>query len=669
MKAEQIPAVAFRCWPILLASLAVVSFANAGEVRLQWDRNSETDLAGYKVYYGTASGRYGIPIAAGLQTNYTVSNLAAGTYYFAVTAINGSGVESGFSNEVSAIVSDPGGTNGGVNTGPTPDNTPPTITGVEAPYVSTDSAVISWGTSSDADSQIEFGNTTSYGSVTSLDSNRTTRHALVLTGLKASTLYHFRVKSRGATGLLAVSKDYTLTTSALTATLTTLYYPRTTTSTAGTNPASSGGIEYTGLAVANFDSAEAALIFTAFDKNGTPVAGTGIRNPAVRTLLPGEQIPVIDTQLFGDSLQSSGYAGWIRIESSMKKVAAFFLVFDASLSVLDGTNVSTAALPDFVLSEIEGQGYTQLSIANPNADPVDIRLDLMKADGAVRASMSGTVNPHGVLTGDLRRNFFSNVVPNVSDYVRGSANRGVLPFERLGKISQYTECLNGLDTAAGSTTLYAPQFAFGGSWGSSLSIVNLDGIPGMVTMKYYANDAKQIGVSRTQTIAPYGKISINAPDYFAAATGGRLLEGYVEVVSNGARLAGSVVFGDTGRKQFSAALPLISSPRNAALFSHVASDETYFTGLAILNPGSADATVTLDLYSADGALDASVTQIIPAHQRKSKLLTEYFPVLVGQARISGYFKVTASQPVACFALVGTNDLSVLAAVPPQEMPQ
>ncbi len=41
----------------------------------------------------------------------------------------------------------------------------------------------------------------------------------------------------------------------------------------------------------------------------------------------------------------------------------------------------------------------------------------------------------------------------------------------------------------------------------------------------------------------------------------------------------------------------------------------------------------------------------------------------GQSHISGYFKVTSSQPVASFAIVGTNDLSVLAAAPSQEIPQ
>lgn len=90
---------------IVLILLLAPGAAMAGNVSLQWDANTESDLAGYKVYYGTASGQYGTPITIGLTTTYTISNLPAGTYYFAVTAYNSSGLESGFSNEVSAAVS------------------------------------------------------------------------------------------------------------------------------------------------------------------------------------------------------------------------------------------------------------------------------------------------------------------------------------------------------------------------------------------------------------------------------------------------------------------------------------------------------------------------------------------------------------------------------------
>jgi len=97
---------------IRVGSLALVCFflllgsrAWAQSVTLEWDANTESDLAGYKVYYGTASRTYGTPITLGKVTTYTVTGLTPGTtYYFAVTAYNTAGLESGYSNEVFATI-------------------------------------------------------------------------------------------------------------------------------------------------------------------------------------------------------------------------------------------------------------------------------------------------------------------------------------------------------------------------------------------------------------------------------------------------------------------------------------------------------------------------------------------------------------------------------------
>ena len=65
-----------------------------------------TNLAGYTVYYGTASQSYSQSIKLsnpGLST-YVVDNLPAGTYYFAIAAYDSSGAQSSFSPEVSAAV-------------------------------------------------------------------------------------------------------------------------------------------------------------------------------------------------------------------------------------------------------------------------------------------------------------------------------------------------------------------------------------------------------------------------------------------------------------------------------------------------------------------------------------------------------------------------------------
>jgi len=79
--------------------------AMATALLISWQENTETDLAGYKVYYGTASGQYGSPINVGKETSYRISDLESDTtYYMAVTAYDEALNESGFSQELSAYI-------------------------------------------------------------------------------------------------------------------------------------------------------------------------------------------------------------------------------------------------------------------------------------------------------------------------------------------------------------------------------------------------------------------------------------------------------------------------------------------------------------------------------------------------------------------------------------
>ncbi len=69
------------------------------------DGSSLTDLAGYKVYYGTSSGSYSEAIDVGNVTTYDLTNMTDGlTYYFTVTAYDTSGNESDYSNEISKLL-------------------------------------------------------------------------------------------------------------------------------------------------------------------------------------------------------------------------------------------------------------------------------------------------------------------------------------------------------------------------------------------------------------------------------------------------------------------------------------------------------------------------------------------------------------------------------------
>ena len=86
------------------AGSATASFTVGSEasVTLAWDANTEADLAGYKLYVGTASAVYGAPTTVGLVTETTVPNLVSKqTYYFSLTAFNTSGLESNKCAEIS----------------------------------------------------------------------------------------------------------------------------------------------------------------------------------------------------------------------------------------------------------------------------------------------------------------------------------------------------------------------------------------------------------------------------------------------------------------------------------------------------------------------------------------------------------------------------------------
>ena len=105
----------------LVAFFIYSSVSMAAEITLAWDANSETDLAGYKLYYdkdvsgpeyiGIGINEGDSPIEIPLfdlsdtqNPQFKVTGLTTGTYYFVVTAYDNVGNESGYSNEVNPTV-------------------------------------------------------------------------------------------------------------------------------------------------------------------------------------------------------------------------------------------------------------------------------------------------------------------------------------------------------------------------------------------------------------------------------------------------------------------------------------------------------------------------------------------------------------------------------------
>ena len=86
---------------LLLMTLYPVRVVYSAQVTLEWEASPDPDVAGYNVYQGANSRDYDASMDVGNWTSATIANLEDNaTYYFAVTAYNSVGDESGYSNEV-----------------------------------------------------------------------------------------------------------------------------------------------------------------------------------------------------------------------------------------------------------------------------------------------------------------------------------------------------------------------------------------------------------------------------------------------------------------------------------------------------------------------------------------------------------------------------------------
>ncbi|MEO8260454.1 MAG: fibronectin type III domain-containing protein, partial [Acidobacteriota bacterium] len=175
---------------ICLAFLSVAATTHADTINLSWNPNTEADLAGYAVSYGTQPGVYVSSFDSGKNTSQAVSNLANGTrYYFVVKAYNTSGTYSLASVEVSGVAADPVPT------------LPPTVPAGPLPASGSaavsPAVVLNWTASAYAASyDVAFGKTNPPAVVSSSQTATTYQPA----ALTAGTTYYWQIVAKNAKG-------------------------------------------------------------------------------------------------------------------------------------------------------------------------------------------------------------------------------------------------------------------------------------------------------------------------------------------------------------------------------------------------------------------------------------------------------------------------------------
>lgn len=214
---------------------------------------------------------------------------------------------------------------------------------------------------------------------------------------------------------------------------------------------------------------------------------------------------------------------------------------------------------------------------------------------------------------------------------------------------------------------YIPHF-FIGDDGTETKIrfLNVENTESTITLKAFSDSSdlvheKQIDLQpRTLTVIDVRTFLINvaAPE-----------TGYFQVTSRATEqgilphLAGDVEYKGGHGKSFSR-LPLLKHPSEDIVFSQVAHSSAMrvFTGLALLNPQTDPATVSIQAYTSTGELTAQKELTVAPGEKIVDVLgsDSYFGPAFQQVR--GHLHILSDQPLFAYALFGSLDREFLSAV-------
>jgi hypothetical protein len=96
-----------------------------------------------------------------------------------------------------------------------PRTTPPVFSSIRVVDLEPDQVIIAWNTDEPTDTQVDYGVTPAYGSLSPNEATLTTAHFQLVTNLQPSTIYHYRVRGADPYGNSGFSGDVALHTPAI----------------------------------------------------------------------------------------------------------------------------------------------------------------------------------------------------------------------------------------------------------------------------------------------------------------------------------------------------------------------------------------------------------------------------------------------------------------------
>ncbi len=425
----------------------------------------------------------------------------------------------------------------------------------------------------------------------------------------------------------------------------------------------------TGIAIANPTARNATVTLTAYGEDGIPVVRSGFKNPVELTVPAGQQLARVVSEVFGSGLEP-GTSVWIQGTCSEDGLTAFSLLFNASGSLLDGSEAPAKAQKlVFNHVKVDGGYSTELNIVNPAIKDAHLQVQLISPSGVLQLKEL-QIPAHGLARLDVA-SYFADSDLDPAVYVALDSDEEIVGYELIRSTEGDAYGLNARPSAEKLSSLYFQQLSVLGNSRTGIGVVNYSSNPVILTFSAIKSDGTVFDSRDIRNNPVTRSLRANESLYEDVAVlfgfhGDKEVEGSITVRATADAINGYVTYG-SGISGAAAAVVSSAEGRKRAIFSHVATGSEFYTGLTLFNPGTLPANIRVMVIKTGGQAVGTYDGVIQPGGRLSRRLgsTDFIPQAGEQ--VGGFLWVRSDLPVYMSSFIGTSRASTN--IQPQVSPE
>ncbi|MBP1594791.1 MAG: 6-phosphogluconolactonase [Acidobacteria bacterium] len=422
---------------------------------------------------------------------------------------------------------------------------------------------------------------------------------------------------------------------------------------------------YTGLSLINLSTKRSELTLFAMQDFGELNQEEGVVNPVRLTMEPNEQFSTTVSELFNfddNNAPNGERTGWIAIYSTEPEITGYLAIGKKDLTSLNGLPLESKRAKEFILPEMDrlGDQTMEISRLNDTYYYVDYETQRVAKDGTVIDKLSN----QSVMGNSRLSQYLPDLFPRTDvekeGYLFMYAPAGLMPAEfYFNGVS--AEAIRGLDLDkfVGIRKVYAPHFATVPGWITRLNLINASLEEADVTLTLHGADGAVLGQPVERHFKSGEQLKDDLTNIFTSPEALNAT-GWLEIESTQDQIVGIITFAADDNR-FTASFELNGTPLDRFLIPVVVQNESYETGVALLNPHGEEAQIQLEIWGLAGNVINRTTLKLGPMSHTAVYMNTLFPNM--DPLLLGNLRIRSDKSLYGFSLMNDSGFKFLMPMP------